>query len=241
MLMISALSMAVAFCLQAVLNVVVSNDLADVEALGVSLQTASLANDGLTTFGRLMGGVFLLSAARPLAGAAEGARSIFYGGGGLFLVAAGLHFLTTLSSLIPGDPMQQLRIAENADGLMIRLSFSAVYLMCDVAIAILAIYAGMRFRGLMVGIGIIIGLLCLLLVVHDMIDVWYGTINAFGADFYGDAEDLLGDLWFSQAELRWRVMSSVDALTKVLFALVACLVASRLLHPPKTDAGSSIA
>jgi hypothetical protein len=235
MLMISALSMTVALCLQAVLSVVLTNNLVDLDTLGVPLQTVNLADDGLTMFGRLMGGVFLLSAARPLSGASEGMRSVFYGGGAVFLIAAALHLVTTYSTLLPGDPMQQLRFAGDGDGLMIRASFSAVYLMCDVAIAIFAIHAGVLFRGAMIFIGVVVAILCLLLVMHDVVDIWFGAINEFGVDFYDDTEDPLGELWFAEAELRWRVMSIVDAVTKVLFALIACLVASRLAHPPAAD------
>lgn len=236
MLMISALSMAVAFCLQAALNAVVSNDLVDPSALGMSLQTVNLAEDGLTIFGRLMGGVFLLSAAKPLADKSEGMRSLFYGGGGVFLAAAALHFLTTLSALFPGDPMQQLRSAEYGDGMSVRIMFSAVYLMCDLAIAIFAIYAGIRFRGVMIAVGIIVAILCLALVAHDVIDIWFGTIIEFGGDYGGQLDGVLGDVWFDQFELRWRVVSILGAVTKVLFALTACLVASRLIHPPKLAA-----
>jgi len=238
MLIISALSMAVAFCLQAALNAVVSNGLVDPSALGMSLQTVNLAEDGLTIFGRLMGGVFLLSAARPLAATSEGMRSLFYGGGGLFLAAAALHFLTTFSALFPNDPMQQLRSAEYGDGMFVRIVFSAVYLMCDLSIAVFAIYAGIRFRGVMIAIGIIVTILCLALVVHDVIDIWFGTIIEFGGDYGGQFDSALGEVWFGQAELRWRVMSIVGAATKVLFALTACLVASRLAHPPKAAAAS---
>lgn len=233
MLMISALSMAVAFCLQAALNAVVSNDLVDLPALGVSLQTANLADDGLVIFGRLMGGVFLLSAAKPLADKSEGMRSVFYGGGGVFLIAAALHFLTTFSALFPDDPMQQLRSAEYGDGMFVRIMFSAVYLMCDLAIAIFAIYAGIRFRRVMIAIGIIVAILCLALVAHDVIDIWFGTIIEFGGGYGDQVDGALGDVWFDQFELRWRVVSIVGAVTKVLFALTACLVASRLMHPPK--------
>ncbi len=227
--MISALSMAVAFCLQAALNAVVSNGLVDLQALGVSLQTVNLADDGLAIFAQLMGGVFLLSAAQRLSPTSEGMRSLFYGGGGVFLVAAALHFLTTFSALFPDDPMRQLQSAEYGDGLILRVSFSAVYVMCDVATAIFAVFAGIRFRGAMIAIGIIIALLCLVLVAHDVIDIWYGAINELGGDYY--AEDPLGGFWLGEAELRWRVMSIVGAVAKVLFALVACLAASRLTHP----------
>jgi|JI6StandDraft_1071083.scaffolds.fasta_scaffold02333_19 hypothetical protein len=232
MLMISALSMTVALCFQAVLNVVLSNNLIDFEGLGVSLISVSLAQDGLTVFGRMMGGVFLLSAARPLSGASEGMRSVLYGGGAIFLVAALLTAMATVSALMPGDPMQELRFATDADGLTIRVSYSAVFLLCDVMIAIFAIYAGMRFRGAMLGIGIITAILCCVLIAHDVADIWFGTIAEFGFDYYDDSEGTLGDLWFAEGELRWRVMSIVDAVTKVLFALIACLTASRLLHPP---------
>lgn len=232
MLMISALSMAVALCLQAVLNVVLSNSLVDLEALGVSLISVNLAQDGLTVFGRMMGGLFLLSAARPLSGASEGMRSVLYGGGTTLLVAALLTAMATVSALVPGDPMQELRFATDADGLTIRLSYSAVFLLCDVMIAIFAIYAGMRFRGAMLGVGIVTAILCCVLMAHDVADIWFGTIAEFGLDYYEDGEGTLGDLWFAQSELRWRVMSIVNAVTKVLFALIACLTASRLLHPP---------
>lgn len=237
MLMVSALAMAVTFCLQAVLNVVIGNDLVDPSDLGLSFETLRLLQNSLTAFGRIMGGVFFLSVARPFGGRSEGARSLLYGCGAVFLVAAGIGGLTLLSSLLPADPMMEFWRSGSGDAWMLRLSFSAVYLLCDVMMAIFAIYAGIRFRGAMLAFGILVAILCGLQAMHDMADIWFGTLYEFGVDLPGDIGGVLSNIWFDEAELRWRVMSIVDAVAKMLFALVACLTASRLSRRPPPDQG----
>lgn len=228
MFQVSALAMTVALCLQVALNVVLSNDLVDFAALGIFSENLTLAQSGLVIFSRMMGGIFLLSAAQPLAGRSEGLRSIFIGGGIAFLLAAGVNAMMALSALLPPDPMRELWYADDADAWTLRIFYSAIFLICDVMIAIFAICAGVRFRGAMLLVGIIVALLCCVQIAHDMIDIWYGSFIAFDVSLADESMGWLGQLWFDESPLRLRVMSHVDAVAKVLFALLACLAAFRL-------------
>ncbi len=230
MLLISALAMTAAFCFQAALNVALSNNLIDLDALGVPFAAVEMTQSGLIIFGRLMGGVFLILAARPLAPRSEGVRTILFGGGAVFLVAAGVNAVLFLSSLTDADPMRMLMTSGDADAWTIRLAMSAVFLLCDVTVGVFAILAGVRFRGSLLAIGILVAILCGMQAVHDTMDIWFGTVMEFDIEATSRLERELTELWFDHAELRWRVMQHVDLVTKALFGLLACLTAGRLQH-----------
>lgn len=231
MLRTAAVAMSAALILQSAYYLVYSNELASLSGLGVPIVVENALSEIVLLLPSLGIGFFLILIASPIAGSTRVATSIA-AGGYILLADAAVRTALLISSLTPSDPIREAMSSRSTPGPVLEIFFASIFSLSLFVVAVFAVFAGRLAGGIVHWIGLLVAALLGLVLVHDVMSFVVDHVYDPTFDPSLPGAWVLGELWIEHKWLLLRISANLDAAAKLLFSLMACLIAWRLARVP---------